>query len=198
MRARHLIAALCATAVAISISGCGSSNGGQATPTPSSSPTGDAFLAPRVANPLAATQAYEADPCSAVSVADVEKLGGPIKKTDVNSTANGKLCAWTFADLNGSASAGIPTEKSGINGLYLDNQKGYLTKFQPHAPIENYPAVVYARGGEATGNCNLAVGLRDDLAYTVIILLNSGPAESNPCGMAEQIASIAIDHMKGR
>ncbi|MFF0144361.1 uncharacterized protein DUF3558 [Amycolatopsis sulphurea] len=199
MRARYLTAIICSTIVGVSISGCSSGSSGQATPAPSSSPAGDPFLAPRVASPIIDTKSYESDPCSAVSASDVEKLGGPLKKTGVNDTENGKLCVWTFTDLHGSASAGIPpTQNSGINGLYLDHQKGYLTSFQPHAPIDGYPVVFYARGGEATGNCNLAVGIRDDLAYVVIILLRSGPAESNPCGIAEKIATTAIEHMKGK
>ncbi|WP_091611666.1 DUF3558 domain-containing protein [Amycolatopsis saalfeldensis] len=199
MHSRHLTALLCTTIAAIAVAGCGSTSNGQATPAPSSSAAGDPILAPKVTDPIANTESYASDPCSAVPSSEVESLGGPIKQTKTDNSDSGNLCVWTFTDLHGSASGGLLTKQtSGINGLYIDHQKGYLTTFTPHAPIAGYPAVIYARGGESEGNCNLAVGVRDDLAYTVVMLLRSGPAQSNACGIAEQIATTAVEHMKGK
>ncbi|MFE5502434.1 hypothetical protein ACFQ73_07725 [Amycolatopsis japonica] len=45
--------------------------------------------------------------------------------------------------------------------------------------------------------CTLAVGLRDDLVYTVIPQLYADhPMVDDPCGMAIRVAAAAIKHLK--
>lgn len=76
-------------------------------------------------------------------------------------------------------------------------QDGTLTSFTPLPPIDGYPAVSYAQGGEGEGVCTLAIGVRDDLLYTVIARLDTGnPHRSDPCGVAAKIGSFGIEYLK--
>ncbi|MER7862680.1 hypothetical protein ABTX61_26525 [Amycolatopsis japonica] len=64
-------------------------------------------------------------------------------------------------------------------------------------PIEGYPAVVYANGGEGKGNRTLAVGVRDDLVYNLTPRLSSEhPSYSDPGGLAVKVAAAAIKNLK--
>jgi hypothetical protein len=73
-----------------------------------------------------------------------------------------------------------------------------LTTFKPVAPIEGYPAVIYANGGEGNAVCTPAVGVRNDLVYTVSPQLRTGnPYLSDPCGIAAKMSAFAIQHLKG-
>ncbi|WP_233629596.1 hypothetical protein [Amycolatopsis sp. WAC 04197] len=56
--------------------------------------------------------------------------------------------------------------------------------------------MIYDNGGEGKGRCVLAVGIRDDLTYTVTPLLTTGnPILSDPCGMAIKVAAAAIKNL---
>uniref|UniRef100_UPI003898F6B4 DUF3558 domain-containing protein n=1 Tax=Amycolatopsis rhabdoformis TaxID=1448059 RepID=UPI003898F6B4 len=176
---------------------CTGSTAGSPSPAPSASSAPSQYLAPKVTQPITDTSTVEADPCSAVAVTVVERAGGTVKTTAVDDSDLGKDCAWTF-DGTGNVSGGVVRGNSdGLNGLYIQHARGALTTFQPQPPIQGYPAVVYDNGGEGSGACNLAVGIRDDLTYTVITQLRSGnPALENPCSMATTIANAAISHLK--
>lgn len=156
------------------------------------------MLAPKVTQPLTNTQRYESDPCSAATTSEVEQLGGPVKGTSVYQSLPGKTCQWTFSNSTGNiAGAFITGNKDGLNSLYLQNRDGVLTTFKPVAPIEGYPAVVYSQGDEGIGNCGLAVGVRDDLTYTVLAHLRDGnPGLSDPCKMAAQLSADVIKRLK--
>jgi hypothetical protein len=189
--------ALISTA-AVLLTGCGGSTSGQPSPAPSSSPGAEPMLAPKVSQPLTNTAPYVTDPCSALPTSEIEKVGGKVKGTSIAESIVGKSCQWTFDGSTGNVSGGFYAgNKRGLNSLYLENQAGRLSTFQPHAPVEGYPAVVYSAGDEGTGSCALAVGVRDDLTYTVNTQLRTGnPALSDPCKMAEQIAAAEITRLK--
>ncbi|MBN9746200.1 DUF3558 domain-containing protein [Amycolatopsis sp. A1MSW2902] len=202
MRPRNSVAALITAGALASATACGGSTGGTAAPAMSSDsvPASSQNMAPKVTQPIAKTSATETDPCSAVSVATVEGTASKVKETRTERSSLGNTCVWVFNNSGGNVSAGVVTaNKQGVNALYIQNSRGGLTTFKPQPPILGYPAVVYANGGETEGSCNLAVGIRDDVTYTVIAQLrHDSPVYSDSCGMATKIASAAITHLKGQ
>lgn len=198
MRIRNVYQLALVGFAALVVAGCGSSTAGQPTPAAPSSPAGDPMLAPKVDHPLTVTKAFEDDPCSALPTSEVEKAAGKVKGTAIAQSVVGKSCQWNFADNTGNVSGGFFSgNKRGLNSLYLENQAGRLSTFAPHSPVEGYPAVVYSAGDEGPGSCILAVGVRDELTYTVNTQLRTGnPYLTDPCKMAEQVAAAEITRLK--
>lgn len=172
-----------------------------ANPAPPPSSTGKTLPshgAPAVLAPIASTAAVESDPCSAIAPAQVEGLGTKVVNTAPEGDQTGKSCVWTYAGEYGTINAGLtPGNKDGLSSLYASSKDGTLTSFAPLPPVDGYPAVTYAQGGEGEGVCTLAVGVRDDLLYTVITRLDTGnPHRFDPCGVAAKIAGFGIQHLK--
>ncbi|WP_037307309.1 DUF3558 domain-containing protein [Amycolatopsis orientalis] len=169
-----------------------------ATPAPSSARL-PANGAPRVTNPILNTSQAESDPCSTVTTAQIEEIGGKVEKTEIDDGTFGKSCGWIFEEGPSSVTAGLlPGNKDGLSSLYAKHAQGGLSTFTPVDSIEGYPGVIYDNGGEGKGRCVLAVGVRDDLTYTVTPLLATGnPMLSDPCGLATKVASAAIKKLKG-
>ncbi|MGY6657268.1 DUF3558 domain-containing protein [Amycolatopsis sp. TRM77291] len=138
-------------------------------------------------------------PGSAIPAAEIEAIGGKVKRTRVDDLTMGNASAWVFQEAPNTLSAGLVTgNKDGLSALYAQNATGGLTTFKPVDPVDGYPAVIYANGGEGKGNCTLAVGVRDDLVYTVIPrLTDHHPSYSDPCGMATKVAAAAIRNFVG-
>lgn len=194
---------LLATA-ALLTSACSDSDKGTPPPQPVSSTAGaEASLpkagAPNVAQPLD-TASAEADPCSLVTNDQIQSLaGGAVERARVDDLSTGKVCAWVLANRLGVISAGMNTgERDGLSHLYALNAQGSgLTTFKPSKPVDGYPTVVFANGGERSYVCNLAVGVRNDLMYTIIATPDTGsPHRDDPCGMATKLAGFAIQHLK--
>ncbi|MER7862682.1 DUF3558 domain-containing protein [Amycolatopsis japonica] len=181
------------------LGGCSDQKSG--TPTPTSAPsTGlPSNGAPAVADPITNTAGVETDPCSAIPNPVIESIGGKVKRTDLEKLSMGNSCAWIFQEAPNTVSAGLVTgNKDGLSALYAQNATGGLTTFKPVDPVNGYPAVIYANGGEGRGTCTLAVGVRNDLVYTVIPRLSDDhPSFSDPCGMATKVAEAALKNLKG-
>ncbi|MGW4126602.1 DUF3558 domain-containing protein [Amycolatopsis japonica] len=154
--------------------------------------------APAVTDPIANTSAVESDPCGAIPTAEIETIAGKVKRTRAEDMTVGKACTWVFEVSPTTINAGLATgNKDGLGALYAQHAAGSLTTFKPVDPVDGYPAVIYANGGEGKGNCTLAVGVRDDLVYTVIPRLSSEhPSYSDPCGLAVKVAAAAIKNLK--
>ncbi|AGM10526.1 hypothetical protein AORI_7945 [Amycolatopsis keratiniphila] len=146
------------------------------------------------------TAAAEADPCSVVKSDQVQAFGGgPMDRSRVEHLSSGKVCTWVFANGLGTVSAGMNTgERDGLSHLYALNAQGSgLTTFKPSEPIDGYPSVVFANGGERSYACNLAVGVRNDLMYTIVATPGTGnPNRSDPCGMAAKLGRYAVQHLR--
>ncbi|MGW4126604.1 DUF3558 domain-containing protein [Amycolatopsis japonica] len=169
---------------------------------PTSAPTSTGLPsngAPAVADPITNTAQFESDPCTVIPSAEIESVGGKVERSEQEELTMGKACAWIFAKGANTVSAGLVAgNKDGLSSLYAQNATGGLTTFKPVEQVAGYPAVVYANGGEGPGTCTLAVGVRNDLVYTVIPRLGSDhPLYSDPCGMATKVAAAAIKHLKG-
>ncbi|MFC3453161.1 DUF3558 domain-containing protein [Amycolatopsis speibonae] len=194
----RLVATVIATAAMLA--GCGTENGGTPTPAPSSPNATELPRAgaPKVATPLD-TAKFASDPCSAATNAEIEGVAGKLKRTEAEDIAGGRGCAWIFNDLAGSVSGGLNvSQPDGLSHLYALNKQGSgVTTFKPLPDIGGYPAVVFANGGEGAGNCNLAVGVRDNMMYTLVTkLFENNPAYNDPCGLNVKIAEFAIQHLK--
>ncbi|QXV60783.1 DUF3558 domain-containing protein [Amycolatopsis sp. TNS106] len=189
---------------ALLVSACSDSNNGNPTTPAPSSPAGQASSLPRAGAPNIDqpldTAAAEADPCSVVKNDQVQAFGGgAVDRSRVEELSSGKVCTWVFANGLGTISAGMNTgERDGLSHLYALNAQGSgLTTFKPSEPIDGYPSVVFANGGERSYVCNLAVGVRNDLMYTIIATPGtSNPNRSDPCGMATKLGTYAIQHLK--
>ncbi|GAA1030588.1 MULTISPECIES: DUF3558 domain-containing protein [Amycolatopsis] len=205
MRPSKSLAALIAAAAVLSTSACNGSNAGSATPAPNeqssaapSSNAGDGG-APKVSQPITNTSGFEADPCSAIPAAAVESAGGKVDRTKVENSATDKTCAWVFATGGNVSGALVTGNTHGLDGVYIQHRNGAITYFKPQPAVQGYPAVVYDRGQPAPGRCNLAVGIRDDLTYTVVTQLRQeSPSYSDPCTLATKLAAAAVSHMKGQ
>ncbi|KFZ83685.1 hypothetical protein ED92_07210 [Amycolatopsis sp. MJM2582] len=163
-----------------SLGGCGDEN---ADTPPSIKPPSAG--APAVTDPITNTSAVESDPCAAIPAAEIEAIAGKVKRTRAEDTTSGAACTWVFGN------------KDGLGALYTQHASGSLTTFKPVDPIEGYPAVVYANGGEGKGNRTLTVGVRDDLVYNLTPRLSSErPSYSDPCGLAVKVAAAAIKNLK--
>ncbi|MBB5853863.1 DUF3558 domain-containing protein [Amycolatopsis umgeniensis] len=200
MRPTTTILTIATLATVALVGGCSEQKTGK--PSPTNAPSSAALPsdgAPAVTNPIANTAAIETDPCTAVPAAEIETIGGKIDGSRIEPMTMGKGCTWSFADGPSTVNAGLVTgNKQGLSTLYAQKARGGLTTFKPVDPIDGYPAVIYANGGEGKGTCTLAVGVRDDLVYTVIPLLSSDhPMLADPCGMATKIAAAAIKNLKG-
>jgi len=196
-RATTFLMSLVAITAAM-LSGCGAK--GQNTPPPPPKPSSrlPSNNAPVVPNPINETTRAEKDPCSAVPTAAIEEIGGKVERFRTVELSEGLNCSWLFLEAPSTISAGLVVgNKDGLSALYAQNSAGGLTTFRPVEPVSGHPAVIYANGSEGRGTCTLAVGIRDDLVYTVIPHLSSGnPMVSDPCGMATKVAAAAIKHLK--
>jgi hypothetical protein len=201
MRPRtNLLTAMVCASLAL-VAACSSQTPGQPNATtPAASSSGlPKDGAPAVASPITNRAAAESDPCSTISTSDVESIGGKVENNRVNDLALGKSCVWIFAESKGTVSAGMVIgNKDGLSGIYYQSTHGGLTTFKPLPAIDGYPAVIYANGGERPYTCTLAVGVRDDLVYTINSQLRTGnPFYNDACGLNTKIAQVAIQRLKG-
>ncbi|RSN59059.1 DUF3558 domain-containing protein [Amycolatopsis sp. WAC 04182] len=200
MRPKATLLTIAALSSMALLGGCSDQKSGTPTPTSAPSPTGlPSNGAPAVANPIANTARYESDPCATIPTADIESIGGQVERSEQENMTMGKACAWIFSKGANTVSAGLVAgNKDGLSSLYAQNATGGLTTFKPVEPVAGYPAVVYANGGEGPGTCTLAIGVRDDLVYTIIPRLGSDhPSYSDPCGLAAKVGAAGIKNLKG-
>jgi uncharacterized protein DUF3558 len=187
--------------VATLMAGC-SGQAGTAAPASPASSTGLRFGAPPVPAPLDPTP-LETDPCAVMTPVQVASLGAPFKNTapDPNDPT-GPSCGWRFATNDGPSSVsggvftGDPTH-GGISGLYGQQQIGGLTKFQPFT-VNGYPGVVYdAATNTAPGGCAAAIGLRNDLTYTISVSLDAlDHPFADGCELGKKVAGFVIRYLQ--
>jgi hypothetical protein len=188
------------------LAGCGNDPTAGAPAAPSTTPSTPALPqdgAPNVESPLN-TAAIDTAPCSAVSKEKIETLGGKLRSSkEENAVLNpgDRVCTWIFESGMGTIGANTSTDNNiGISSLYSLNKLGKLTVFQPTAPIEGYPGVIYSdQASTRIGDCTLAVGLRNDHSYIVHTSLRSNhPNYSNPCEVATKVAAFTIQSLRGK
>ncbi len=177
------------------LAGC-TAGAGSPIPSPTTTTTDSVNLngAPHVANPLD-TAKMQANPCGSVTGAQLDQLN--IGTTGKPDNVGGPTCDWgSDSDPTKSgATISYLTSAAGLSTVY--GQKGTYALFQPLPPINGYPAVIAAQSDErSTGNCDVTVGVSDKLAMDVVLTVNSGPQQADPCTPAEQLAADAISNIR--
>ncbi|QWF80536.1 DUF3558 domain-containing protein [Amycolatopsis sp. CA-230715] len=172
--------------------GTGAQPGGQS-PAPVSSPgPAKPTAAPPVPSPLKA-DGIVAQPCTALSSAQTQQIG--MVDPQSNPTSTGPGCVWRSAsdDLNKVTIAPMTANKGGLDDIYA-NKGAY---FEPKT-VNGYPAVLSgAVEDRSEGNCNLWIGVTDQLAVAVQAQIARGANKANPCPVAEKVGAAMIDNLKG-
>ncbi|MGW4394422.1 DUF3558 domain-containing protein [Amycolatopsis nivea] len=190
---------LVALALATLLSGCNSQGSPLPAVPPSPGNASSADAPPRITDPITNTSAAEKDPCAAVPTSEVEKIGGKVRTTTVDTTPVGTSCGWIFADKSGSVNGGLASGANGLHGLYQRRAMGGLKRFEIQPAIQGYPAIVYDIGLSGYGACALAVGINDRVAYAVNTQLRPGnPHADAPCALATKLASAAVTSLKAK
>ncbi|MEC3974674.1 DUF3558 domain-containing protein [Amycolatopsis sp. H20-H5] len=179
------------------LTACTGKAGGTAEPTgsagtPSSTPAG---AAPRVPAALPTTGLL-ADPCTALSAAQVSTIGLTGAGEKVNGST-GVNCKWlsTTSDSNAVVIAPLPVNTGGLSDIYAGKKQAAY--FEP-VTVSGYPAVFSEiQDSRTSGFCALWVGVTDQLAVQVSTLLPVGQNTSNPCPIAQKVADAMIQHLKG-
>lgn len=155
--------------------------------------------APKVETPIADTASWEADPCGAVTDSQFQGAGLEIRVAEPDTESElGPVCDWAIEG-GGSFSGSFIAGGGGLSAIYANNEKGKFDHFEAIEDIEDQPAVM-ALGVDhrSDGECGADVGIRDDMAYTVIVTADPGtPLGDDPCKWASTIAGLAIQTMKG-
>ena len=152
---------------------------------------------PRVTNPINTTR-FEQNPCRVITPAQRNKLS--IKtKPKPKMSESGPGCEWGDVFDDGITIEGAFLTKgrgSSIAGLYKNNKLGRYDYFQP-IEIHGYPAAFSAPfDGRDRGGCAIAVGVRNDLLYSIGIDLGTeNPNYGNPCSVLKRVAEMAVKTM---
>ena len=183
-------------AAAVAVVALAACSGGGSTGTGTSSAPSSAAVDPslKVPAPLP-TQALLSDPCSAVT--DAQLAGVGLAPPGQVSEGPPKLCGWnsTATAQNRIDVGAVPQNNGGISDIY--SQKSREAYFEP-VTVNGYPGVFAdIQDGRASGSCTLWVGITDQLAFSVVTSLTTGPNKSNPCPKAQQLGEAMIAHLKG-
>lgn len=179
------------------LAGCSPVSG---TPSPTTT-TSTGPSAPKVTNPIDTTK-YQADPCGLLTAAQVAPYTVTTPGSVVDGTsALGPGCSW------GNTNTGttfivqfITANKVGLTALYIN--KDIILKgggyFEP-TTVQGYPAVFNSQADQRKdGTCSLAIGIADSLDYNVAVAMaDFSPKYNDPCGMATQIADMAMTTLRG-
>ncbi|MFL6141551.1 MAG: DUF3558 domain-containing protein [Labedaea sp.] len=172
----------------------GASSGGR----PTSTTSGAANGAPRVARPLDATR-FLSRPCDALSPAQLATFGvsAPGTPTTTGAVAEyaGPFCTWHAApEVNSTIGIGFLTgNKNGLSDTYRGRHDfGYFEE----TTVDGYPAV-FAEGSDSrsTGACGITVGISDTLAFDALEQGNRKGQAS--CDRAKQVAAAVLATLKG-
>ncbi|HVV12855.1 DUF3558 domain-containing protein [Amycolatopsis sp.] len=197
---RRLTAAACMLALlAASASAC--SNTTQGTPSAAtSSDENPSSAVPTVAHPLDPSS-YVGKPCDLVPQQLVSQLGySDPTPSDANS-ALGPGCGWIDVrtsqgkNLNVSVQILKGKRNGGIASVYKTKDAGGYDFVDP-TEVSGYPAVFAdTQDRRPEGDCNLFVGIADDLTFGVAA--DGYQNEQDSCGAATQVAASVITTLQG-
>ncbi|MFI5592701.1 DUF3558 domain-containing protein [Amycolatopsis sp. NPDC051758] len=210
MRSKLITLAVSLAVSAALATACTSTTGGAASPAPSDSPSSGASSAdpevPKVAQALDAGK-YVGDPCGLVP----KDLLTSLRYTDAGEshpagntplTEAGPSCAWKIKGegIGAQVILGTGNRENGTGGLagqYAAYRDGRIVKFLERAPdVDGYPAIYFDAVDERSmGTCTLAVGIADDLSFSVQAQGYQGQDDS--CGTATRMAAAVIKTLKG-
>lgn len=189
------------TALALGAVLVGCNKNGSVTGMPMSTPTSDSSTAdgtdsgsaPRVPSPLN-TSNLLSDACTGLASSAVSRMQ---LKTGVSRTTKaGPSCAWDseVAQFDTVSISPIVLNKSGLSNIY--NLKAKQEYFEP-TTIGGYPAVFADPiDRRKDGRCSLHVAVTDNLEVLVFTQFSKSKAATNPCPVAEDVATAMIETLK--
>lgn len=205
MARRVTFAGALALLVAISLSGCDKPGettpfGGNIPSSPASTHAGEqpsggravGTSAPRVANPLKA-DAFIADPCKSLSEEQLQKFE-VAKRGEPKKDQIGSACNWRFGG-NGETFGGITyltSMNEGLSRVYDQNSAKMLSYFEP-TEIMSYPATYNATTNGRPQDCQISVGITDQLIFNAIAIEGRG---QDACKAAKNIATAVVETIK--
>jgi hypothetical protein len=203
---RRLAVALAASPLVLTAA-CSSVQPGQASPatTPGTSAatgTGQSGAprehskAPPVKKPLDASK-YIAAPCSSLTDAQLKDIGNS-GLARLSSDDNGPACNWHLGPSNDTfVGVGYFTSvKTGLSNLYALNDTGWWEHgyFEP-TELDGYPAAyVSISDNRKDGACGIAVGIRDELMFSIDV---KGRPGDDGCTAAKNVASLVLKNIRG-
>lgn len=190
------------------LAACSSETSG--TPSPASTPAPSTSVntsqqvpgpgVPKVDVPID-IERFRSAPCLALTDSQATEIFGRSvpPRPDVNAPA-GPSCGWDPADGSGASVNVIFSkvrEELGLTGVYAAKGTSYKF-FEPVAPIEGYPAVLYgSTDSRSEGICSMAIGTSDrstvDLGVTQNYQKNG---TQDPCLAAQTVASKIVTSLK--
>lgn len=197
MRIRTIAAGTAALAL---LAGCSTGGGTTGTPTSATQATSasNGSGAPKIQNPLN-VKAVEADPCSAVTAAQVQAFGLPGVTGRVGSSDLGPDCVWLGSSTPGrmSPAVGVLPEGTNLSTILPKKDTAYQV-FEALPDIQGYPAYITLLVDQRKdGNCSVLVGVSDEKAILSTFQSDEGsPKFSDPCGAATEFANLAITTIK--
>lgn len=200
---KTFLALAAVVATCLTVSGCSSPKTGTASPADSPSATASgsnipAHGAPTVANPLGAEK-YLQNPCGLMTTAQTAELGGMTAPEEDLRGVAGPQCKWRDPSekINNLTIAFLVAGAGGLSGAYAAHEQGGTAYFEP-TEISGYPAVYIDQiDARKQGTCSLTVGIRDDLAMSIIASFQTtSPNYSNPCPIAAKAAEFAVATLK--
>lgn len=190
--------------VAAAVAGCSTSTPGIAQPAPSSTAaSAPDSRAPKVKDPLDPA-AYLGKPCALVPQSVLAPLRYPAQG---EATVTGPFaeagpgCGWQIGAEGLSVQIIIGTGNraqgmGGLAGVYRAKDAGQLGFVDPAPSVVGYPAVFSdLTDRRAKGDCNLWVGLADDLAFATAAQGYQG--EQDSCQVARTVAGAVVGTLKG-
>ncbi|MGQ0838644.1 DUF3558 domain-containing protein [Actinokineospora sp.] len=175
--------------------------GGPGGPSTSVSSGGDRLPggAPRVKKPLDSAK-FQAAPCSVLSQPQLASMSvGVPGKARLNGPV-GPTCDWqdNITEIGLGGAFALPNTE-GLDSLYSQDRDGQIGLFEPLPEIAGHPAVIFSGVDQREiGSCAVAVGLTDQLNYSVVVTLGSDhPTRSDPCPVARRAVELAMETMTG-
>jgi hypothetical protein len=157
-----------------------------------------------VENPLPA-KVLAGSPCdTALTTADLTTLIGTPNPPTPSDNAAGPKCDWNNASGSG-AHIGVTYQTKAGGGLSLDyrNIKPNAAYWTELGLIQGYPAVGYRSAGLDANDktfCQVSVGIRDDLVFTVGMFISQGAASKgiDACTAGRDVADRVLTNTKAR
>ncbi|WP_103350646.1 DUF3558 domain-containing protein [Amycolatopsis sp. CA-128772] len=197
MKRRELTMVL---SVAVLLTGCSSGVTGHATPSTSTltsvpAPGGDPDV-PKVVQPLD-TARYEQDPCAALTKDQLAQLRITISPEPDPSNL-GPGCDWNaFDEVGFRLDSKLLTSGSNLANIYKLQKQGEWSYFKAIADVSGYPGVLVDDDNPPKNTCQLMVGLRDDLVYSVQISVSpDSQINGDPCPTLQKVGEMAVSTMK--
>ncbi|GHG43360.1 MULTISPECIES: DUF3558 domain-containing protein [Amycolatopsis] len=173
---------------------------GTASPAPSSSAELPNSGAPKVDNPLPA-KVLEGSPCdSALTEQQLTDYLGQPGTAKPKDSELGPMCDWASTSGSGAGILVAYETKTG-QGLSLTYkvEKPKASRWVDDlAPVQGYPAVGYVDvGAGGQRSCVIVVGVADDLAYSVSLVLGSDSGK-DACQLGRGVADTVLTNLKAR